>query len=123
MADKTILLTDDNPEITSTLESLLTVAGAQVRIARTYDEGLAALAEESITLAVVDIMLGEKSGLAMVREAKEKNKRIPHCVILTNSLKPEDVAEALELGITTFIQKADHDPAEIVDMIVKNLPA
>lgn len=115
-----ILVIDDDPQITTTLEAGLKDAGMIVTSTNTYDAGLEALREKP-HLAVVDISLGGQSGLDLIREAKKDTALATDFMILTNSLNAEHVAEAMEIGITTFIQKADHDPGEIVQMIVDRL--
>ncbi len=121
MEKKVVLLIDDNPDITTTLRDLLESSGVTVRTAQTFEEGRKEFATGGIDLAVVDIMLDQKTGIELLTELKATDVNLPPCIILTNSLKPENIAEAVELGITTFIQKADHDPGDIVDTILKRL--
>lgn len=120
MADKRLLVVDDDPQITSTLGDLLTKAGVSVQLANTYDEGLAAVKAGGFEFAVVDLMLADKDGMDLIREIK-KLEHPPTVMVLTNSLKSEDVAEAMEEGITIFLQKADHDPDDIVRTILQKL--
>lgn len=120
MSDKTLIVIDDDPQITSTLGDLLSKAGVAVQLANSYDEGLAAVKAGGIDIAVVDLMLADKDGMDLIREIKALPNP-PFIMVLTNSLKSEDVAEAMEEGITTFLQKADHDPDDIVRTILQKM--
>lgn len=122
MADKTLIVIDDDPQITSTLGDLLTKAGMPVKLANSYDEGLAAVKAGGIDIAIVDLMLADRDGMDLIRELKAL-PNAPYIMVLTNSLKSEDVAEAMEEGITTFLQKADHDPDDIVRTIIQRARA
>ncbi len=121
MKDKKIIVIDDDPQITSTLSGLLAEAGAITSTASTYDEGLAMVAKEHPDVAVVDVMLGTLSGLDLVKAIKAGPPPHPFFIVLTNSINAVHIAEAMEANVTTFIQKADHDPNEIVSMIAKRI--
>lgn len=121
MHDKKVLLVDDDATIITTLGKLLTDAGAQVETATTYDAALELLKTKPFNVAIVDLMLPQHTGLELVKAAKELPGEHPFFVILTNSINAENVADAMEANVTMFIQKADHDPAEIVDMVQKRL--
>ena len=121
MPDKKILIIDDDTQITDTLQKLFTETGAKVTCANSYDQGLAALKEGHHDVAVIDVMLGTQSGLDLVKAAKTLPEPHPIFAVLTNSINAEHIAEAMESNITTFIQKADHDPHEIVEIIKKRV--
>lgn len=115
-----VLLVDDDAQVTGVLRDSLVKAGIRVAVAHSYEEGLAVLTTDPPLCAVVDIMLGGRSGLDLVKEAKLKGVAAQF-MVLTNSLHTEDVAEAMTQGITRFVQKADHDPEDIAAMIVRQL--
>lgn len=115
-----ILIIDDDTEISNILRTLIERGGATVAVARTYDEGLAAL-KHSPRLAIVDIMLAERSGIELIREAHTDPAFKTPCIILSNSAQTEHVADAIELGVTTFLQKADHDPEDIAHIALERL--
>lgn len=121
MADKKILIVDDDPNILSTLGKLFTDRGAKVSTASNFDEGLEALKKEVPDVAVLDLLLPQHTGLELVKAARELPGEHPFFVILTNSINAEHVADAMEANVTMFVQKADHDPAEIVDMVMKRM--
>lgn len=115
-----VLVIDDDPQITSTMQEYLTKSGIEVSVASTYEEGMTQL-KTNPDLALVDIMLGGKSGLELIKEAKKDSTIATQYMVLTNSLHSDHLADAMSEGITTFIQKADHDPEEIASMVQKQL--
>ena len=121
MPDKKILIIDDDTQITDTLQKLFTETGAKVTIANSYDQGLAAIKDGHPDVAVVDVMLGTQSGLDLVKAAQALPEPHPIFAVLTNSINAEHIAEAMESNVTTFIQKADHDPHEIVEIVKKRI--
>lgn len=66
---KTILVVDDEPHVTSLLDSLLTRNGYQVSVARDGTEGLAVFRDHGcFDLVVTDVMMPGLSGPEMVQE-------------------------------------------------------
>jgi CheY-like chemotaxis protein len=113
---KKILIVDDDPQVTTIFSQLLAVEGAIVESADTKAKAVEML-KKGFDVAVIDIELPDGSGLDLIREAPEPR---PFFVVLTNSMKPEHRADAMESNVRTFIQKADHDPNEIIEMIRKH---
>ncbi len=121
MKDKRILIVDDDTMTTSILNTLFSEKGAVVTLAHTYEEGAEAL-KAVPDVAIVDLILAGHSGLDLVREARKSNTST-FFAILTNSVNVQDIADAMDAQILTFIQKAEHDPADIVDIIEKHFEA
>lgn len=121
MKDKRILIVDDDTMTTSILGTLFIERGAVVTLAHSYEEGSEAL-KAIPDVAIVDLMLSGNSGLDLVREAHKTNTAT-FFAILTNSVNVQDIADAMDAKIMTFIQKAEHDPADIVDIIAKHFEA
>lgn len=116
MKGKKILIVDDDPQVTTVFSQLLSNEGALVESAGTKAKAMEMLKNE-YDVAVIDIELPDGSGLDLIREVPEPR---PFFVVLTNSMKPEHRADAMESNVRTFIRKADHDPNEIVEMIRKH---
>lgn len=118
MKDKHVLIIDDDTAISGVLQELFTAKGAVVTVANSYATGIEAI-KTPPDAAIVDMILDGHSGLDLVREAQKTNSST-FFVILTNSVNVQDIADAMEAHVTTFIQKADHDPAEIVEIVAKH---
>ena len=116
MQGKKVLIVDDDPMITTTFAKLFSDIGATTETASTYEEGLAALKKSPPDVAILDLMLPHHSGLELIKEVRQSAPQT-FFVMLTNSVNAEHVADAMESNVTMYIQKADHDPQDIVKMI------
>lgn len=121
MHDKKVLIVDDDANVLTTLGKQFTDAGANVETVTTYDAGLDALKNKKYDAAIIDLLLPQHSGLELVKAARAFPAEQPFFVILTNSTNAEHIADAMEANVTMFVQKADHDPAEVVEMIANRL--
>ena len=119
MTGKKILLVDDEAMVRDTLGKLLTEMGAIVELQNNYDDGLASLKKDMPDAVVLDVMLGGRSGIDLAKEIQKMPPPHPYVMILTNSLNANYIADGIEAGVAKFVQKAEHDPQEIVDMIAR----
>ena len=71
MADKRILIVDDEDDVITYLKTLLTDAGYRVTEARDGAEAMAEVEKERPDLVSLDITMPEKSGVRFYREMKE----------------------------------------------------
>ena len=114
---KSILIIDDDIATYSALHSSFTDAGATVIAAGTHDEGLAAISAQKPDIVIIDLMLPGQSGFEVLKDAQALPAPHPFFVILTNSVNVTQMAEAIQAGVSTYIQKAEHDPAEIAKLV------
>ena len=117
LAEKKVLLVDDTPDITAVLAERFGAAGA---IVETADNGETAIAKAHAMkpdIVLVDLMLPDQPGTDIIKALRLEPEPHPFFAILTNSTSVTDFADAMDLGVTTVIQKADHDPHEIVSTI------
>jgi DNA-binding response OmpR family regulator len=121
MTGKKVLLVDDEPMIRDTLAKHLTERGAIVEVQSSFEDGLAALKKNMPDAVVLDVMMGGRSGVDLAKEIHKMPPPHPYVMILTNSLNADYIADGIEAGVANFVQKAEHDPAEIVDMIARKL--
>ncbi len=94
---------DDEESILVPLEFLLKKAGHEVALARTGKEALRLLEEGSFDLMVLDLMLPDLDGFAIL-EGLPQGKR-PKVLVLTARGREADRAKALALGAEAFMAK------------------
>ena len=101
-----ILLVDDTAELLENVGDCLSLVGYEVLLARNMREGLSILDDTIPDLIITDLMMGERSGFELIKEIKSHAawKKIPLIIFSAKPLQ-EYKAEALALGVTTFIQK------------------
>lgn len=110
MAKKKILVIDDEEDILITLRARLESQGYAVAVARDGKEGLKAIESEHPDLVILDVMLPDESGYAMIQKLKEKTGQVgvrkinPPVIVLT--AKGEGVRDLFEVeGVTDFMVK------------------
>jgi two-component system response regulator RegA len=104
-----LLLVDDDAPFRERLARALRERGLAVTTAATRDEARAAASITSFDRAVVDLRLGETSGLAVVADLLANDARID-VVVLTGFGSIATAIEAMKLGVTHYVTKpADAD--------------
>lgn len=117
-ADKhTILIVDDHSIVRHGLISLLAREKefSIIGEAEGYEDALEALAEHAPDVAIVDITLKDKSGLDLIRDAREKYPGVKYLVL---SMHDESVyaEKALRAGAQGYVMKEKADEV-IVDAL------
>jgi CheY-like chemotaxis protein len=108
-----VLLVDDDKDEESLTRSLL----ARVERARyvldwvpTFGEGLASIAQEHHDAYLIDHSLGARTGVELVREAREAGSLAPLIMLTGHRDRATDLA-ALDAGATDFLVKGRTDSA------------
>jgi DNA-binding response OmpR family regulator len=108
-----ILVVDDEESILVPLEFLLRKAGHEVALARTGAEALRLLEEGPFDLLVLDLMLPDLDGFAVLERLPQGRK--PRVLVLTARAREADRAKALALGAEAFMAK----PFGIQDLLAE----
>jgi two-component system response regulator HydG len=99
-----ILIVDDEESIRFTFDSFLSDVGHKVTTASDYHEALEILSRNELDLIFMDIVLGGKTGIDLLREVKDRNMRCP-VVMITGYPNVETASAALRLGAFDYIFK------------------
>src|SRR5271169_1681660 len=99
-----ILVIDDEESIRFAFDNFLTAAGYEATTASNYDEALTIISKTDFDLIFADILLGNGSGIEILREIKLKNKICP-VIIITGSPDVGSASEAVRLGAYDYIPK------------------
>ena len=84
---KSILIVEDNPNMSSLLEEMLEVFDYKSVRAESGKEALAKLEQEKFVMVIADIKMPNMSGLELLKSIKEKNPQIPVVLISGYSIK------------------------------------
>ncbi|MGR3822844.1 MAG: response regulator transcription factor [Salipiger marinus] len=99
-----ILIVDDDPEITSALARGLALHGYATLVAHRTETALDHLRRALPGAAIIDVMLGGESGLDLVRALRAEGHGLP--VVMLSALSDvEDRAAGLEAGADDYIVK------------------
>lgn len=96
---KKVLIVDDEPDILSVLEELLTMC--RVAKAGTFEEGRRLLEEDTFDIVILDIMGVE--GYRLLEIAKRRD--IPALMLTAHALTPENVVRSIKEGADSYVPK------------------
>lgn len=118
----TILFIEDERSLQKTFRDLLEDEGYQMISATNGEQGLKKAKEEQPDLILLDLILPKLHGFKVLKHLKEndRTKDIP-IIILTNLEGTDDVQQALEMGVTTYLVKADYELSEVLGKIERAL--
>jgi len=117
-----VLIADDDESILWVLEKLLTGKGLEVIRAKDGTEAGEALADNPVSIAVLDINMPGKDGLKLLTEAKKTGSDASF-IIMTAESSMKNTLEAMKLGAFDYITKPfDLNEMEIViERAIENL--
>jgi two-component system response regulator PilR (NtrC family) len=105
MSDKgTVLVIDDEEVMREILESLLAQEGYRVKLATSGQEGLEIAGREPVDLAIVDVMLPDRSGIDVLDELKRSDPELV-VVMITAFASVETAIEAMKRGAFDYVTK------------------
>ncbi|MFT9057703.1 MAG: VanR-ABDEGLN family response regulator transcription factor [Ethanoligenens sp.] len=112
--DKTILIVDDEKEISDLLEVYLKNDSYTVLKCHNAKDALACIAHENISLALLDVMLPDMDGFSLCQKIRESC--LFPIIMLTAKVEDMDKITGLSLGADDYITKP-FNPLEVVARI------
>lgn len=116
MANKEILLIEDEEIITGLLQRKLSQEGYKITVAEDGEKGLEILrGGMKPDLILLDIIMPRKGGFEVMEEIQQdkKLKGIP-IIIISNSGQPVELNKAKEMGARDWLIKTEFDPQELL---------
>ena len=125
MAKQRILIVDDEEDICMILSYSLQKAGYETLVAHSAEEALAnyelRIKNYEVDLILLDIMMGEMSGLEMAEKLKSENgnvkgkNQLPPIIFLTALSDEDTVLQGFKLGADDYISK----PFRIAEVLAR----
>lgn len=101
----TFLIVDDEKSLRLTFESFLRNAGYDAFSVASYEEALALFErQQGCDVIFSDIMLGERTGIDLLRELRCRNMNIP-VIMVTGYPQMDSAVEAIRLGAFDYLTK------------------
>jgi nitrogen regulation protein NR(I) len=107
-----ILLIEDDPGITVTLEKLLASEGHEISLEKRGDSGLEAATRDHFDVVLTDLKLPGLHGLELVEQLHAAKPRLP-IIVMTAHGTTETAIEATKLGAFEYLVK----PFEMPDLL------
>ena len=104
MIQSKILIIDDDESILKTFSAVLGNHGYIVHTADDYDSAIAAITQTHFDVIFADIILAERSGIDILKEAKTLNLDSP-VIMITGEPEIETAAAAVRYGAFDYIAK------------------
>jgi len=106
-----ILIIEDNPMVTRSLEFKLKKDGYEVVVAEDGRKAIKVLDEETFDLILTDLMLPFVTGTQIIEHIKNKYPKIP-VIVLSTSTQEDIITDAFKMGVDDFITKP-FSPSEL----------
>ncbi len=100
----TILIVDDEKNIRRSLSMIFEAEGYGVVTAENGREAMEQIAKNTVDLMFVDLLLGESSGLDLVKDVRSGTNEFP-IIMISGHGTIEHAVEAVKLGAFDFIEK------------------
>ncbi|GMV06136.1 MAG: hypothetical protein AMXMBFR53_24120 [Gemmatimonadota bacterium] len=107
-----VLLIDDDEmavPLTRAIFDQIPRATFELDAVRTFREGEEAVGRGAHDVYLVDYLLGDESGIELVRRARAARNRAP-MILLTGKGRYEVDVEAMEAGVSDYLEKTSVDP-------------
>ena len=118
----TILVADDNPDLTNILQDRLTREGFSVLIAHDGDEATAIALKEHPDLILLDIMMPKVDGWKVLENLQDDDwGKTAKVILLTNLSDMDSVSRAVTAGSFDYLVKTDWDIGEVVTRVKETL--
>ena len=103
---KRVLIADDEPNIVTSLEYLMTKSGYEVAVARNGDEALALVESFMPDLVLLDVMMPRRSGYEVCQTMRDRAQwRHIKIVMLSAKGREAEVSKGLSLGADGYVTK------------------
>ena len=103
---KKVLIADDEPNIVTSLEFLMSRGGYQVQVARTGEEVLAMVESFRPDLVLLDVMMPQRSGYEVCQRMRtHPDWRHIKILMLSAKGREAEVSKGLSLGADAYVTK------------------
>jgi DNA-binding response OmpR family regulator len=119
MASK-VLIVDDEPNIVTSLQFLMTKSGFQTAVARNGEAALAEAERFQPDLVLLDVNLPGRDGFEVCQALRASGPRSLKIVMLTAKGREAEVTKGLELGADAYVTKP-FSTRELVERVTRLL--
>lgn len=117
---KKVLIVEDEKPLAQALYLKLKKNNIESEIAYNGEEALEILEKQSFDLILLDLIMPQMDGFAMLEELKKKGIKTP--VVVTSNLgQEEDIKRVMEMGVKEYIIKSNTPIVEIVNKVKQML--
>ncbi|HEY3259391.1 MAG TPA: response regulator [Pseudonocardiaceae bacterium] len=111
-----VLIVDDEPNIVTSLQFLMTRRGYLTQVARDGEEALAAVESFRPDLLLLDVNMPKVDGYEVVQRLRDAGWRDLRIIMLTAKGRETEVAKGMALGADLYVTKP-FSTRELVDQV------
>jgi CheY-like chemotaxis protein len=100
MAERTEVIIDDEPDVTTYLGTMLTDRGWEVRTANAADEGLALVRDHRPDAVLLDLMMPKRGGLSVLIELRRDEELSSVPIVIVSGIQ-----SALDADFRAFLAR------------------
>lgn len=104
MANKKILLVEDDPNFGTVLKDYLALNDYDVTHAKDGLDGLISFKNDDFDICILDVMMPKKDGFSLAKDIRSTNSDIPIIFLTAKSMK-EDVLRGYQVGADDYLNK------------------
>ena len=104
MYKATILLVEDDPNLSMVLQDYLEMLEYSIVLARNGEEGLSHFKKKDFDMCILDVMMPKKDGFSLATDIRKENQHIPIIFLTAKTLK-EDRIRGFQTGCDDYIAK------------------
>ena len=108
---------EDDPSIADMYRLQLEHDGYRVTVATTAEVGFKILTGDAPDIVLLDLLLPDQSGFDVLTSLRERFRKPPPVVILSNYGEPSMIDRGLSLGAIEYLVKSRVTPAEVSGQI------
>lgn len=113
-----ILLVEDNDMLIRAYQMILEKGGYEVVLANNGKEALNKLKSTTPDVILLDMLMPEMDGLQFMIQLKKRGQNLPYKVVILTNLGDEPmVKEAISLGATDYVLKAQLSPLDLLNKV------
>jgi len=113
---KRILVAEDEKPLAEALSVKLENAGYEVDVVNDGSEACSKLAEGAYSMAIIDLVMPNKDGFAVLEEVNAKKITTP-IIVVSNLAQETDKKRALELGAKAYFVKSNTPLSKLVEEV------
>jgi two-component system cell cycle response regulator len=119
-AVRTVVVAEDDPDVTRIVDAQMRAGGYKVTIAFDGEQTLAAVRAHAPDALVLDLMMPKLDGFEVLRQVREGAEPRPKIIVLSGRGREQDVMRAFELGADDYMTKP-FNPQELMARIARLL--
>jgi DNA-binding response OmpR family regulator len=104
MANKKILLVEDDPNFGTVLKDYLALNDYEVTHAKDGLDGLISFKNDDFDICILDVMMPKKDGFSLAKDIRSVNNDIPLIFLTAKSMK-EDILKGYQVGADDYLNK------------------